>query len=344
MLHRADVREGAAAALRPRRAVVMLALGAALLTTWSLLVPTARAAYPGANGALYFSTGRPRPLDIWWWSPTVGLKAMPAAVNSPRDDWAHYWSPDGTQMIFQSNRDGDVEIYRWDSATATVTQLTRNKVEDSYASWSPPLEDGKMRVVFQRRKGNNQDLWVMNPDGTGQKALFATKKDDRHAAWSPLGGEIAFVSSTDGDEDIYLLNVVLQNGVVSLAGAPTNLTSQSPGADYSPDWSPTGTQLVFAREAGSPAPATNSNADIWRMNADGTGQTLLIDHQLSDAQPDWSPDGTTIAFVSGSVTSGTTAEIDATWDMWTMDPNGGNVMRITGPDEFGDFQPEWRNA
>jgi Tol biopolymer transport system component len=337
MLHRADVREGAAAALRPRRAVVMLAFGAALLTTWSLLVPTARAAYPGANGALYFSTGRPRPLDIWWWSPTAGLRTMPAAVNSPKDDWSHYWSPDGKQMLFQSNRDGDVEIFLWDSTTAAVTQLTRNRVEDSYASWSPPLADGKLRVVFQRRKGNNQDLWVMNPDGTGQKALFVTKKDDRHAAWSPLGDEIAFVSSSDGDEDIYLLDVAVVNGAVSAAGAPTNLTNQSPGADYSPDWSPDGTNLVFAREPG-PGPAGSSPPDIWRMKADGTDQTFVIDHRVNDAQPDWSPDGTTIAFVAGSDLT------DATWDMWTMDSNGGNVTRITGPDEFGDFQPEWKNA
>src|SRR5687767_4453786 len=73
-------------------------------------IPAAQAAYPGANGALYFSTGRPRPLDIWWVNSTGGLVAMPPAVNSPSDDWAHYWSPDGTKMLFQSTRDGDIEI------------------------------------------------------------------------------------------------------------------------------------------------------------------------------------------------------------------------------------------
>lgn len=318
-----------------RKAITAVALAALLSATWTLLAPEAQAAYPGANGRLYFSTGRPRPLDIWWRDPVLGLGPMPAAVNSPRDDWAHYWSPDGTQMLFQSNRDGDIEIYLWDSGTATVTQLTRNRVEDSYASWSPPLADGKMRIVFQRKTKNSLDLWVMNPDGTGQKALFGTKKDDFHSAWSPLGDEIAFVNTVDGDSDIYLLEVALNDGVVSAVAAPRNITNDSPGADYSPDWSPDGTQLVFTRE---PSPIPNGeNLDIWRMNADGTGQTLVIDHQFSDAQPDWSPDGTTIAFVSGSDLT------DATWDLWTVDVNGGSLARITD-DDFGDFQPEWRNA
>jgi Tol biopolymer transport system component len=74
------------------------------------------------------------------------------------------------------------------------------------------------------------------------------------------------------------------------------------------------------------------------MKAGGGDQTLVIDHLRHDAQPDWSPDGNTIAFVAGSDLT------DPTWDLWTMDVNGGNVTRVTGPDPYGDFQPEWRNA
>lgn len=319
-----------------RKAITAVTLGALLSATWFLAAPDAQAAYPGANGALYFSTGRPRPLDIWWVHPTLGLRPMPAAVNGPKDDWSHYWSPDGSQMLFQSTRDRDSEIYLWDSAAATVTQLTRNKVLDTYASWSPPLADGKMRIVYQRKAKNNMDLWIMNADGTGQKSLFGTRKDDVQAAWSPQGDQIAFASAADGDSDIYLLDVALNDGVVSAAGPPRNVTNHSPGADYSPDWSPTGTELVFVREPGALAEGLG-NSSLWRMNVDGTGETFVIDHQLIDKQPDWSPDGTTIAFASG------TDATDATWDIWTVDVNGGSLARITD-DDFGDFQPEWRNA
>ena len=320
-----------------------------VITAVSLLMPAAQAAYPGANGDLYFSSRRGTThLCIWSVNPTTGEPVkMTSGVNSPKEDWSHYWSPDGTKMIFQSDRDGDIEIYLFDSVSGAVTQLTRNKVSDEYASWSPAMADGKLRIVFQRQAPKSaktgRDLWVMNTDGSGQQMVYSTKREERHAAWSPLGDQIAFVSSSDGDEDIYLLPVALANGVVSVTGAPRNITSQSPGADYSPDWSPDGTQLVFAREASTPIPAAGGEADIWKMSADGTGQALLMDLQLSDAQPDWSPDGTTIAFVSGSRSTGSIAEIDATWDIWTMDVNGGSLTRITN-DTFGDFQPEWRNA
>src|SRR5687767_5946190 len=205
-----------------------------VITAWSLLMPAAQAAYPGANGDLYFSSRRGTThLCIWSVNPTTGEPVkMTSGVNSPKEDWSHYWSPDGTKMIFQSDRDGDIEIYLFDSVIGTVTQLTRNKVSDEYASWSPVMADGKLRIVFQRMSRNNTDLWVMNADGTGQKMVFSTKKDERHAAWSPLGNQIAFVSSSDGDEDIYLLPVTLANGVISVTGAPRNITGQSPGADY----------------------------------------------------------------------------------------------------------------
>ena len=95
--------------------------------------------------------------------------------------------------------------------------------------------------------------------------------------------------------------------------------------------------MVYARQADTPLPRTGYNENVWRMNADGTGQTLLIDNQFYDAQAEWSPDGTTIAFASG------TEQGDETWDIWTMDPNGGNLTQVTD-DAFPDFQPEWRNV
>ena len=325
-------REGSAVRIRTVVAAVAL-----LTVAVSLLPAPAEAAYPGANGRLYFSTGRPRPLDIWWSDQALGLGPMPGAVNSSKDDWSHYWSPDGTKMIFQSNRDGDVEIFLFDSVSGSVTQLTHNKLEDSYASWSPVMRDGSLRVVFQRTTKNNQDIWVMNADGSGQTQLFGTKKNDFQAAWSPQGDEIAFVNASDGDEDIYALDVDLSaTGAVILTGPVRNVTNNSSTSEYSPDWSPSGTQLVFVRES-TRISQVSANANIWKMNADGTGQTLVTDHQLIDRQPDWSPDGTTIAFASGRDAT------DATWDIWTVDVNGESLARITN-DEFPDFQPEWRNA
>jgi Tol biopolymer transport system component len=314
-----------------------------LITAWSLLTPAAQAAYPGANGDLYFASRR-NTTHLCIWSLNVDGSTpvkMTAGVNSPKEDWTPYWSPDGSKMLFQSNRDGDIEIFVFDEASASVTQLTHNKVEDQYASWSPVMADGRLYILFQRRASKQAktglDLWVMNADGTGQRMLYAGSKDDTQAAWSPLGDQVAFTTPVDGDADIYLLSVTLStDGIVSAVGAPRNMTNHSPGADFSPDWAPEGSELVFVREPGSKVEALG-NSSLWRLRADGSGETFIIDNKLIDKQADWSPDGTTLAFVSA--TNGT----DATWDIWTVDVNGGNLRRITN-DTFGDFQPEWRNA
>ena len=309
-----------------------------LITTWTLLAPVAQAAYPGANGDLYFASRRGT-THLCIWSLNVNgstpLK-MTAGVNSPKEDWTPDWSPDGSKMLFQSDRDGDIEIFVFDEATNRVTQLTSNRVEDQYASWSPVMPDGTLRILFQRVGKSGSDLWTMNADGSGQRLLYASKKDDHQAAWSPLGNQIAFTSAMDGDADVYLLNVALSGGVVSAVGAPRNMTNHSAGADFSPDYAPSGAELVFVREPGSRLEALG-NSSLWRLRADGSGETFVIDHQLIDKQADWSPDGTTLAFVSA--TNGT----DATWDIWTVGIDGTGIRRITN-DTFGDFQPEWRNA
>lgn len=47
------------------------------------------------------------------------------------------WSPDDSQLVFQSNHDGDFEIYTLDLARKTITQLTHNDYDDIYPAWSP---------------------------------------------------------------------------------------------------------------------------------------------------------------------------------------------------------------
>lgn len=73
------------------------------------------------------------------------------------------------------------------------------------------------------------------------------------------------------------------------------------------------------------------NADIYLINADGTGQVRLTDDPAADTWPAWSPDGTKIAFVS---------DRSGTEQIWMMDSDGSNVHQVT--DSTGVFQmPLW---
>ena len=76
----------------------------------------------------------------------------------------------------------------------------------------------------------------------------------------------------------------------------------------------------------------DGNAEIYVMDADGGNQERLTNHPWSDTRPDWSPDGTKIAFVSRRDTGRRQIHV--------MDANGKNVIRLTdGPGQKGD--PDW---
>ncbi len=116
------------------------------------------------------------------------------------------WSPNGMQILFQSDRDGDNEIYVMNVDGTRVTQLTDDPASDEgdFAGWSP---DGKRIVFSSRRDGGDLDIFVMNADGTRVRQL--TQNDfieDDDPVWSPDGKHIAFHSTRDGDEEIFVMN------------------------------------------------------------------------------------------------------------------------------------------
>jgi hypothetical protein len=77
-------------------------------------------------------------------------------------------SPDGTSVVFMSERSGDWEIYRVDINGQNLVALTSDDASDGLPTWSP---DGK-KIAFVANRDGTWGMWDMDPDGSNQRRLF----------------------------------------------------------------------------------------------------------------------------------------------------------------------------
>lgn len=217
-------------------------------------------------------------------------------------------SPDGTKIAYvKGNFDGDIYVTKADGSGRTNLTNTP-EVDEDEPTWSP--DGGKLayqRASFDSSGRRVWEIWTMNADGSGQARL------------------------TTGDPATY-------NG----------------NADYSPDWSPDGSKIAFTRD--ETFFDSGSDQDIYTINPDGNGLTNLTNDSgncastcttgFTQTYPDWSPDGSKIAF--DGVYNGNQYPACLGFGIYTINANGSGTTRITntanqdcdGPSQ-GDFNPQW---
>ncbi len=171
------------------------------------------------------------------------------------------------------------------------------------------------RIVFDSYRDGNWEIYVMNPDGSGQTRLTDNPAYDREPSWSPDGRRIVFDSGRDGNGEIYVMNA---------DGSDQIRLTDNPAVDGSPSWSPDGHGIVFDSNR-------DENYNIYVMNADGSDQTRLTDNSARDFSPSWSPDGRRIAFASHR---------DGSRDIYVMNADGSGQTRLTDNSAW-DGSPSW---
>lgn len=145
----------------------------------------------------------------------------PATGGTPRQltdgQWHHNgveWTPDGTQILFSSNRVADAE-YQWRESdiyavnvdTGAIKQLTTRKGPDGNPRVSP---DGK-RVAYvgndmSRSTWQDSKLYVMNIDGTNARLVSGEwDRSPQNIMWKPDGTGIYFTAQDQGSQNLYVL-------------------------------------------------------------------------------------------------------------------------------------------
>lgn len=154
-------------------------------------------------------------------------------------------------------------------------------------SGPPPTvsaSDGK--IVFQSGRDGNNEVYIMNADGSGQTRLTNNPASDTQPAISHDGNRVVFTSNRDGNNEIYIMNA---DGT-----GQARLTTFA-DADALASFSPDGSRIVFNRLVGPNAEFGNN--DLFVMNADGTGQTNITNTTPAESAAMFSPDGSKIVYV-----------------------------------------------
>src|SRR6266542_1580397 len=130
------------------------------------------------------------------------------------------------------------------------------------------------QIVFvSTRQGGQEDIYLMNDDGTQVTNLTNHVGKDFKPAWSSDGTKIAFHSDRDGNPEIYVMNA---------DGSGHTRLTDTPGLDGTPARSPDRRKIAFDSDR-------DGNFEIYVMNADGTNQTRVTNDPSTDQQPRWRP-------------------------------------------------------
>ena len=282
-----------------------------------------------ASEAILFSSRRMGKAQIYAMNPDGS--GVTRLTQDAFNDQASARSKDGKSLLIASDASGKSAIYVMHADGSPRTALSRTSHPMGGAKWSP---DGETIVFDEDLSGTGcYTVFKMNTadathdaqgivvDGSGSTPLTPASGDCAwSASWSPDGTKLAFGTTRDGNFDIYLMN---RDG-----SSPTRLTSDAERNDAFPVFSPDGKHILFT--SWDPSLEVTS-AEVFVMNADGTGRTQLTANATEDSYPAWSPDGAKIVFQSGR---------DGNLEIYVMNSDGSGQTRLTN-DPAEDFGAIW---
>lgn len=242
--------------------------------------------------------------------------------NNPARDRSPMFSPDGTRLLYTSNRDGSWNLFLVDLGSGETTRITEWPGDERRGAWA---NDGR-RVVMDSGLKGEKELLVLDLETQKTHAPSVPGLDVSGPDWSPGGAGIAFTghSTRDAEPTVVLLELdrwrvrrlatgrlprfdpagdtLVYSAHVGdesdlflwpLPDGPAIQLTAGTEDDYKPTWSPDGQRVLFVSKRDKTAPA-----QLTLVDRRGNGRRQLCEDPGRATEPHWSPDGTRIAWVS----------------------------------------------
>jgi Tol biopolymer transport system component len=224
-------------------------------------------------------------------------------------------SPDGTKIVFHSNRENSDGIWILDLASGDI-----NKIADGYwPSWS---FDGR-QLVYSKKSDTRSDIYILDTVTGGETRLTDDGYNNLWPSWSPDGSRIAYTSQREDKTDIIVMELS-NRGTQNLTASVDNLDR------WKPAWSPDGERIAYEK----PTKFVYSLNEPWYVNVhileiDSGMETNITnadatnsDYGVWNGTPYWIDDARIVieSNVSGEPWS----------DLWVVNASGGGfITRLT---------------
>lgn len=312
--------------MRPRRSKLGIFVTAALtLTTLVGVQAPTRAAFPGANGRIFFY--RQVGVD----EATNEIFSMKAngtdkkrLTNNNTEDQDPQLSASGRWVVFERVVDGDTDIFKMKPGGTGVKRLTNNAVgtvDNKDPGWSP----NGSRIVFSSNRDGDDSLYTMKADGSNESRLTvpAAADDDSNPRWSPNGNWIAFRREFDTGSITEAICRIRPNG-----DDEGCITDEDFETLDDPEWAPNSRKIVFE---GLESGGSFTTENIFVMKPDGSNVVQLTTRSDLASDPAYSPDGKKIIFE---------VKENAPNRLMRMNANGSNQQGVT-PATYDVQDADW---
>lgn len=213
-------------------------------------------------------------------------------TSDPGDDVMPAFHPDGRQIAFASNRNGNWDIYISSVDGGAAVKITDDPDPEIHPSFSP---DGRMLAYCKLSSQSGRwEIWAVDIENPGVRQFL---EYGMFPQWSPdvANSKILFQRPRQRGSRLHgIWTIDYRNGE---AINPTEIVSAANAAVINPSWSPDGKRIVFVSVIDPETAERPDQSDIWVINVDGSSRAMLTDNQFANFQPVWATDGR-VYFVS----------------------------------------------